>query len=512
MSVPAALRTLLGARCIEDRERLRRYEIPERGEPGRTTAALLPQTEDEVGEILRICNAHGTALVLSGGRTGLVEAQRPEGELVLSLEKLDRPLAFELADSRRFLFPDNHDLEAQAAALLTWYHLQRDDGQEPDLAGASITAQAGMAVDTVNGLLGTLGRMWPMEMGSSSAASIGGCAANGSAGANAVCYGTAVHMTEAAWGFWGDGTAASPSVATPWRPLPPQVLAIDSASVRPEWGLLGTQGVLGVITHLKLRSFPIPAQREGVLVSVDHMAAVMAMLSAARTDFGADIEEFEFISRNAMQLVRDYRGDSFRSPLADDGSPYTVLLQVKSALPDENLAGRLYDLLTDTLRVSDQRIGYAPLPVLKAIRHSITEASNARMRALGGGRLSFDTATPLTQFGAYLSDLDREIHGASPDVEFITFGHAGVGGAHLHLLGTREHPVAPQADALTRLVFDITAAYGGTFSAEHGVGPKWGREFQRRSPAAVRKALWSAKKQHDPRGILSPRSFGLGRL
>ncbi|MFI4980599.1 MAG: FAD-binding protein, partial [Nevskiales bacterium] len=99
------LRALLGVRYVEDRDRLKRYEIPERGEPGHTDCLLLPASATELQQVLRLCNELGRKLVLSAGRTGLVESQRPEGETVLSLEKLNRPLRFELADGRGFDFP-----------------------------------------------------------------------------------------------------------------------------------------------------------------------------------------------------------------------------------------------------------------------------------------------------------------------------------------------------------------------------------------------------------------------
>ncbi len=512
MNNAETLRALLGARCIDDRERLQRYEIPERGEPGHTDCALLPASEAEVQQLLRLCNQLGQKLVVSAGRTGLVESQRPEGEAVLSLEKLNRPLRFSLADGRAFDFAEGQQTEEAADALANWW---RGLGQ-PELGGSGIEVQAGLAVDAVNEILRPLNLMWPMEMGSTSAATVGACIANASAGANAVCYGTAAHLCEAAWGFWADASAAGPCRAGAWDAPPPDRLAVDSASVRPEWGLIGSQGLFGVVTRARLRTYPLPAQREAVLLPVRDMPEAMRVLGVARESFPGAIEEFEFMSRQSLELVREHLGAAFRWPFESGGpgeeqidAPFYVLLQVKSQDPDEDLAGALYDLVNGTLEWPPERIGYAPLPVLKKLRHSITESSNARMRKLGGGRLSFDTATPVKVFGDYLAALEREVTAAFPGVELVAFGHAGVGGVHLHLLGTKEQPVKAHAAALVGLVFDITLRYGGTFSAEHGIGPKWAAEFQARAPAQLRAALKAEKARRDPKGILNPRSFGL---
>ena len=193
-------------------------------------------------------------------------------------------------------------------------------------------------------------------------------------------------------------------------------------------------------------------------------------------------------------------------------APYLVLMQIKSDGPDDDLAQKLYSFCAERAGLADEAIGYAPLPALKKIRHSVTEASNLEMRALGGGRLSFDTATPVARFGEYLDQLARELRAVRPDVQLVDFGHAGVGGAHLHLIGGAGRPVAADAALLTRIVFDVTLAFGGTFSAEHGVGPKWADEFLLRTPRARLDELAARKRRDDPRNVLSPRSFGFDRL
>lgn len=508
MTSASALADAFGARFIIDPERRQPYEVPERGAPGHCIGVLLPESEAEVQRALQIANQHGLHYVLSAGRTGLVEAQRPQGEVVLSLERLRRVRAFHLADDRTLIL-DGASVEACREQLLAWWIAQG----RPELDGSSVTAEAGVAVDALNDVLSVVARMFPMEMGSTGSASVGGCVANASAGANAVCYGTAAHMAEAAWGYWGNGEPAGPCRAEPWHVPDADTVAVDSMRLPPAWGLIGSQGVFGVITRVRLRTQPIPQGREGVLLAVDGMPQAMAILAAARAVFGTDIEEFEFLSRSTIELVLRRKGADLRLPFETlPDAPYLILLQVKSAVADETLAERLYAFCTGTAGLSDEAIGYAPLPALKKIRHSVTEASNLEMRALGGGRLSFDTATAVNRFGAYLQTLACALREIRSDVQLIDFGHAGVGGAHLHLLGGAGRPIADDAAALTRCVLDLTLNAGGTFSAEHGVGPKWADEVLARVPQAQLRAWAARKREHDPRLVLQPRSFGFDRL
>lgn len=502
------LHAAFGARLLTQAERRAPYEIPERGAPGTCPAVLLPDSQDEVRQALEMANASGLHVVLSAGRTGLVEAQRPQGEVVLSLERLRRFIALRLPGGAACTFEPTDGVEAARDRLFAWWESQG----RPSLDGAVIELEAGVAVDALNEVLASVGRMFPMEMGSTASASVGACVANASAGANAVCYGTAAHMATAAWGFWGTGEPAGPCAAPPWSRPKADVLAIDSTRLPESWGLVGSQGVFGVITRVALRTQPLPLSREAVLLAVSDMPQAMTLFQHAREVFGADVEEFEFLSRSAVELVLRRKPD-VRLPFAQTpDAAYMVLLQVRSAVADDDLAQRLYAFCADTLGLSDEHIGYAPLPALKKIRHSVTEASNLEMRALGGGRLSFDTATPVAVFGDYLARMAAELRALRPDVQLIDFGHAGVGGAHLHLIGGAGHPVAADAARLTQRVIEITLEHGGTFSAEHGVGSKWADEFLARTPRERLDALAARKRRHDPRLVLQPRSFGFDRL
>lgn len=488
---------------LTSREAVERYEVPERGPRGSTDAVVIPGTPAEVAEVLRFCSRSGRPLVISAGRTGLVEAQRPEGEAVLSLERLVRPLTFHTAEGEGVDLSGTSASAASAAVLAWWQKAHR-----PDLRGAVLTAQAGMTVDVANEIVAGVGLRWPMELGSSSAASVGGCVANGSAGANAIRCGTAAHLCASARGFWADGSAAGPFSGPPWPAVDPLRLAIDATRVDPALGLIGSQGIFGVITEASLRLWKLPAAREGVLLPMPDMPAAMRLLDLLQAAFPGAVEEYEFIGRPALECVLDFLGDAGRLPFGRERlQPWCVFLQVDGDATEE-LVERLYGFLAGA-GIPDADIGYAPLPALKRIRHSITESSNARMRRRGGGRLSFDTAVPRARFGDYLDTLASRLRREFPGIELLAFGHAGVGGAHLHVLGTRARPVAQIKEALVACVLEVTAAAGGTFSAEHGVGPKWADEFRRRAPAAEFARLVEEKRRRDPAGILNPRSFGL---
>src|SRR5665647_2895642 len=56
---------------------------------GATPILLLPKTTDEVAAIIRVCAETGTAVTPQGGNTGLVGGQIPQGEVLLSLDRMN---------------------------------------------------------------------------------------------------------------------------------------------------------------------------------------------------------------------------------------------------------------------------------------------------------------------------------------------------------------------------------------------------------------------------------------
>ena len=128
------LHAAFGARLLTQAERRAPYEIPERGAPGTCPAVLLPDSQDEVRQALEMANASGLHVVLSAGRTGLVEAQRPQGEVVLSLERLRRFIALRLPGGAACTFEPTDGVEAARDRLFAWWESQG----RPSLDGAVI--------------------------------------------------------------------------------------------------------------------------------------------------------------------------------------------------------------------------------------------------------------------------------------------------------------------------------------------------------------------------------------
>ena len=514
-AIISAIRT---GRCIDEGapDQLASYINPERGLPGETDLVLLPETKGEVRDILLAANEVAAPLVLSAGRTGLVEAQRPMGEAVLSLERLKRFMRITIGEVA-IEFGGTSDLEKVSKKIASHIYSEKVSPEST----VSLTVETGVTVDNVNKFLEPIGRMWPLEMGSTSSATVGACVANASAGANAVCYGTAVNMASEVSGFRATGEPVSQSIdCTPHKP-PLEGLALDSTKFPFDKHLAGSQGSLGIITELTLRTFPIPTQREGVFIALRELPAALSLLQSLHKSFPGDLEEFEYISKESLDAAKRFH-PHFQNPFQSDEqleAPAFLLVQVKSQKESEELLEELAECILE-VGISEDDVSLAPLKVLKSLRHSLTESSNLFVNSVKADknspteahRIAFDVAVPVEKSPEFLLELQLKLAAQEPSIYVNVFGHMGMGGFHVHLIERSGEPLSTERKkVLTSLVLEIIGPEG-TYSAEHGVGTKWAETFLSRTSEARLQQVAQWFREADPRGILNPRAFGKSRL
>jgi FAD/FMN-containing dehydrogenase len=110
-----------------------------------------------------------------------------------------------------------------------------------------------------------------------------------------------------------------------------------------------------------------------------------------------------------------------------------------------------------------------------------------------------DVAVPLAQLPACARELDALLAGSDTVSEFGIFGHVADGNLHVEFAGPDEDDLAVD-DA----VLECVARYGGSISAEHGVGRlKAGHLGLSRSAAEIT-AMRAIKGAWDPQGLMNP--------
>jgi FAD/FMN-containing dehydrogenase len=106
-----------------------------------------------------------------------------------------------------------------------------------------------------------------------------------------------------------------------------------------------------------------------------------------------------------------------------------------------------------------------------------------------------------------LGEASRAVVAAVPGARPVPFGHLGDGNIHFNIsqpAGSDKAMFLARVDEVNRIVHDIVHTYGGSISAEHGIGQAKIDEITRyKSPAAL-ETMRAVKRALDPKGIMNP--------
>ena len=449
-----ALTQALGARGVwtEAHDRAR-YERGWRYGAGRARCVARPASTREVSETLRLCAAHGARVVAQGANTGLVAASTPDasGEMVvMSLERLDR-------------------------------------GVEVDAHDRVAVVDGGVRLSALNERLAEQGLWFPVDLGADP--QIGGMVATNTGGTRLLKYGDVRRNLLGLEVVLGDGR-----VVSQLNRLRKNNTGLDAKQL-----FVGTTGVLGVVTKAALNVAPLPAQRAAALVACRDGAAAVSLLRAVEQQLGDVLSAFEVMSEGAMESALRHHPDLVRpfEPLP----AYAALVELATTIPRDALC--LESALERALVAHVGSCGGAVTDVLVgeddaywAIRHRISEGL-----AQDGEMAAFDVSVARARLPAFTDRVRALLAARYPEVWLCDYGHWGDGGSHLCVLW-RAADVADGAAmkaALQESIYELAVRdFGGSYSAEHGVGPHNQRFYDRYADATVRALCRALRSVCDP--------------
>lgn len=433
-----------------------RYEQGWRYGGGRARAVVRPRTTAEVSSLLSLCHGRGIRVIPQGANSGLVGASTPDGsgeEVVLSLERLRAPLEIDPVDR---------------VAIVG----------------------GGMLLGELNAALLPHGLFFPIDLGADP--SIGGMVATNTGGCRLLRYGDVARRLLGVELVLADGT-----VVDALRPLRKNNVGLSLARIA-----AGTFGCFGVVTAAALELAPLPRQRATAWVAAQSGEQALELLVALERRTGETLTAFEAISRNAFAPVLAHQ-PALRNPF--EGMPipaYALLVELSTGLPASTLdLPRFLEETLGELLGEGTEAFVAPPEEAWGIRHSVSESLR-----LEGKVVAFD----LSVRRSLLPELTRRIGALAlarfPFVRCCDYGHWGDGGTHVNLIWREGESPLPESELraiLQREVYDLCVReLGGSWSAEHGVGPH-NQEFHRLyTPAPLREMARVLADLCDPKRIL----------
>jgi FAD/FMN-containing dehydrogenase len=428
---------------------------------GRCRAVLRPANTEQVASLVSLCAAHRVPIVPQGGRTGLVLGSVPDASgtaVVLSLRRLQRIRAVDTF---------NRTMTVDAGCIL--YDIQ----------------QAALE----HGLL------FPLSLAAEGSCSIGGNLATNAGGTGVLRYG---NTRELCLGL--EVVTAQGEVWDSLRGLRKDNTGYDLRDL-----YIGAEGTLGVITGAVLKLFPQPKAAITALVALASPSDALELLKLTESHAGPTLTGYELMSDVCLRLVASHFPD-LPQPFPERYPQY-ALLELSSHESEQHGVALLEAAIERALEAGVAQDAVVATSItqsraLWAIREHIPLA-----QAAAGKNIKHDISLPISRIADFIDSTDARLLHAYPGVQVVCFGHLGDGNLHYNIAppeGISHDEFLLEQAAINRIVHDSVADYGGSISAEHGIGALKRDELPRYKSPIELNLMRAIKAALDPLGIMNP--------
>ena len=469
MSFVDKLRTIVGDRgLITDDQGKHPYLTDWRENYlGAALAIVRPATTEEVAAVVKLCAAEKVAIVPQGGNTGMNGGGTPHEdghEIVLSLTRMNRIL-------------------------------------DIDPIGYTMTVEAGVVLKTIQETAAQHDRLFPLSLGAEGSCTIGGNLSTNAGGVQVLHYGNARNLVLGIEVVLPNGEI--------WNGL--RALKKDNTGYDLRDLYLGAEGTLGIITKAVLKVWPKPKDHATSWVAIPSPEAAVELLSGANSASEDNVTSCELMGRQGIDLVLKHI-PGVSDPLAERHDWY-VLMEWSSTRPRrdganaaglrEKMEGYLGEAMEKGL-VLDAVIAQteAQSQALWQLRENHTEASKKE-----GPSIKHDISVPVSNIPKFVIEGTAAMKKALPECRPVIFGHVGDGNLHFNCqapAGWGKPQFTPHVETISGAIYDLVVGYGGSISAEHGIGQIKVDELAHYRSKIELDTMRTLKRALDPRNIMNP--------
>ncbi|WP_300555497.1 FAD-binding oxidoreductase [Limnohabitans sp. Rim8] len=429
---------------------------------GRALAVVRPGNTEEVASVVKACAQTRTPIVPQGGNTGLVVGGIPDNtgqQIVLSMTRMNAVRAL-------------------------------------DPANLTITVEAGCVLQNLQTAAEQAGFLFPLSLGAEGSCTIGGNLGTNAGGTQVVRYGNTRELCL--------GLEVVTAQGDIWHGL--TGLRKDNTGYDLRNLMVGSEGTLGIITAATMKLYPQPAAQLTAWAAVPSMEAAVQLLGLAHQRLGPGLTGFEVMGQFALSLV-DKHYPHLRVPIWQD-TPWCVLLENSDSESEQHARGQFEALLETAMEagwVSDAVVAESLTQAkgLWHIRESITLA-----QVQEGQNIKHDISIPVSQIAHFVQETDALLTREVTGVRLVDFGHLGDGNLHYNVQAPEGSDskafVIAFEDKINTLVFDQVKRYGGSISAEHGVGAQKVNKLPHYKDPTAMAMMRAVKQALDPHNILNP--------
>ncbi len=434
---------------------------------GNALAIVRPANTEEVAAVVRLCAAEKVSVVPQGGNTGLVGGGIPQQkgrEIVLSLNRMTRIV-------------------------------------DIDPIGYTMTVEAGVILKTIQETAAANDRLFPLSLAAEGSCSIGGNLSTNAGGVQVLHYGNARQLV------------LGLEVVTPqgeiWNGL--RALKKDNTGYDLRDLYLGAEGTLGIITRAVLKLWPKPKDVATAWIAVPSPEAAVALLSGAHAASEDNVTSCELMGRQGIDLVLQHIPGA-ADPLSEKHEWYVLLewSSTRARRDGENQGGlreKMEAYLGEAMEQSlvlDATIAQneTQARALWALRENHSEASKKE-----GPSVKHDISVAVSRLPSFVSEGLAAMRKALPEGRPVAFGHVGDGNLHFNCqapVGWDKARFTPHVHAVTSAIYDLVVSYGGSISAEHGIGLLKVDELAHYRSQVEIDTMRTIKRALDPQNLMNP--------
>jgi FAD/FMN-containing dehydrogenase len=434
---------------------------------GRFTGAALamasPASTAEVSALVKLCAKHGVAIVPQGGNSGMCGGATPDDSgnaILLSLRRMN--------------------------AI-----------RSVDAGGRQAVCEAGVILQTLHEAAAAQDLRFPLTLGGKGSATIGGLISTNAGGTQVLRHGSMRAQVLGLEAVLADGEVFDALV-----PLKKDNRGFDLKQL-----LIGSEGTLGIVTAATLRLVPAIADRAVLWAGVPSIGAARTLLLHCERAAGEALEGFEVIPQATLEDVIAHVPNA-RAPLAGKHAWHALVELVADRGGADRLRALAEDVLTsafeqDLLEDAVISASEAQAEAFWLLRDEIAPAERAK-----GPAVQHDISVAVERMPEFVEQAVPLIEAAWPGTEAVAFGHLGDGNVHFHVIAPKgADSLAWQTGdgkAISSQVYELVTQWGGSISAEHGIGQLKREELARLGDPVSLAMMRAVKAALDPQGLLNP--------
>ena len=416
-------------------------------EPVLSQAVVFPETNEEVSQILKLCNNHKVPIVPFGTGTSLEgHVVGNENGITISLEKMNKVLSVNAEDF-------------------------------------DCRVQANVTRKQLNEYLREDGVFFPIDPGADAA--LGGMAATSASGTMAVKYGTMRTIISGLTVVLPNGDIIKTGARA----------KKSSAGYNLTNLFIGSEGTLGIITEVQLRLSPIP---ESIMSAVCYFPDLdsAVLTSQEIIQYGVNIARIEMLNKEQMEISIKY------SKLENIKASPTLFFEFHGSEDSNKESIKIVEELSKNNGGSEFKWA-EPIEernLLWKARHDVYYS----VKALGKNMkvYSTDICVPISKLVECISWAEKEVKNKNLIAPMV--GHVGDGNFHSIILydpkdKEKQKLIKEYSDNLIEKALELE----GTITGEHGIGLQKKNYLLKEHPDNL-PVMKSIKRSLDPNNIMNP--------